>query len=41
MMNGLLYKVTTAISKAATITPGTNVQQTTITDELKSLFSSI
>lgn len=41
MMNGLLYKVTAAIAKAATITPGTNVQQTTITDELKSLFSSI
>ena len=41
IMNGWLYKVTAAIAKSATITPGTNVEQTYISEELKSLFSSI
>ena len=40
-MNGLLYKVTSAISQNATITPGTNVQATDIATELKLLFSLI
>ena len=40
-MNGLLYKVTSAISSGATITPGTNVAVTDIATELKLLFSLI
>lgn len=40
-INGTLYKVTAAISTGATITVGTNVQVTTIADELKLLFSLI
>lgn len=41
IINGTLYKVTAAISTGATITVGTNVQVTTIADELKLLFSLI
>ena len=41
IMNGWLYKVTAAIAKGATITVGTNVEQTYIVDELKTLFNSI
>ena len=40
-MNGLLYKVTTAIAQGATIIAGTNVEQKYITDELKTLFAAI
>lgn len=40
-INGTLYKVTAAISTGATITVGTNVQVTTVADELKLLFSLI
>ena len=38
---GKLYKVTQAISSGATITPGTNTEQTTITNELMALFAAI
>ena len=41
IMNGLLYKVTTAIAQGATIIAGTNVEQKYITDELKTLFAAI
>ena len=40
-MNGLLYKVTSAISSGATITPGTNVDVTDVATELQLLFSLI
>ena len=33
--NGYLYRVTTAISQGGTITPGTNVVQTTVGDEIQ------
>lgn len=33
-MNGLLYRVTTAIAASGTITVGTNVVQTTVGDEM-------
>ena len=40
-VNGTLYKVISAIPNGATISVGTNVQVTTVTDELKLLFSLI
>lgn len=35
ILDGLLYKVTTAISSGGTIAPGTNCEQTTVSDEIK------
>lgn len=40
-MNGLLYKVTSAISSGTTIIPDTNVEVTDVATELKLLFSLI
>lgn len=39
ILDGLLYKVTTAISSGGTIAPGTNVVQTTVSAELGELNS--
>jgi len=36
--NGILYRVTTAISSGGTITPGTNVTATTVSDEIRAVF---
>lgn len=40
--NGLLYRVTSAISSGGTFTPGTNCEQTTVGDEIqkKAIFST-
>ena len=40
-MNGIMYKVTTAIPQNATIAAGTNVEATDVATELKLLFSLI
>ena len=40
-MNGVMYKVTTAIPQNATIAAGTNVEATDVATELKLLFSLI
>lgn len=39
ILNNVLYKVTAAISSGGTITVGTNVAATTVTDEIKALRS--